>query len=98
MARYAVIDEKCVVQNVIEWDGVAKWCPPLGCTLKPHEQTGRGDIWVEALQDFVRPLKNLMEPEDESSLAQRAASFEKAKGAFKAQMTFINDTGVHEPI
>ncbi len=98
MARYAVIDDKNVVQNVIEWDGVAKWAPPPGHSVKPHEQVGRGDVWIEELQDFVRPLKVMMPPEDEISLAQRAASFEEAKARFKAQMTFINDTGAHEPL
>jgi len=98
MARYAVIDEKNIVQNVVEWDGVAKWAPPPGCFVKPHEQTGRGDIWMEEIQDFVRPLKNLMMPEDEISLAQRAAAFEEAKAKFKSGMTFISDSGNHEPI
>ena len=98
MARYAVIDEKNVVQNVIEWDGVTQWKPPKGHSVRPHEQTGRGDIWMEELKDFVRPLKNLTEPEDEISLAQRAKSFEEAKAKFKSQMTFINNAGVHEPV
>lgn len=32
MARYAVIDAENIVQNVIEWDGVAEWSPPDGQT------------------------------------------------------------------
>ena len=29
MARYAVIDGSHAVINVIEWDGVATWSPPV---------------------------------------------------------------------
>ena len=32
MARYAVIDAENIVQNLIEWDGVAEWSPPDGQT------------------------------------------------------------------
>jgi len=32
MARYAVIDADNIVQNVIEWDGVAEWSPLDGQT------------------------------------------------------------------
>lgn len=96
MGRYAVIDEKGIVQNVIEWDGIANWKPPEGCTLKPHDQVGRGDIWHEGINDFVRPLSVMMAPEDAVSLQQRAQAFEQAKEKFKSGITFINDTGSHE--
>lgn len=98
MARYAVIDENGVVQNVIEWDGIAQWEPPKGCTLKPHEQVGRGDLWHEGLQEFVRPLSMMMPPEDEKSLALRAALFAEAKARFKSGITLITDTGAHDAI
>jgi len=98
MGRYAVIGPDNVVQNVIEWDGVAKWNPPSGCTLKPHDQVGRGDVWDGVREDFLRPLKNLMMPEDEGSLAQREKAFQEAKAKFKSGITIINDSGDHEQL
>ncbi len=96
MARYAVINDKGVVENVIEWDGVQNWRPPEGHTVKPHEQVSRGDVWIEALNDFVRPLSSMMPPEDEVSLQQRAQAFEEAKTRFKSGMTFITSSGSHD--
>ena len=98
MARYAVIGPDNIVQNVVEWDGVARWQPPVGCAVRPHEQVGRGDIWHPELGEFVRPLSVMMEPESEDSLVQRAKSFEEAKAKFRSGLTFINDTGAHEAI
>ena len=98
MARYAVIDADNIVQNVVEWDGVAKWSPPPGCCMKPHEQVGRGDVWHPVLGEFVRPLSVMTQPEDDISLEQRAKAFEEAKAKFKSGITFINDRGAHEAI
>jgi len=98
MARYAVIDADNVVQNVIEWDGIANWRPPSGCTLRLHNQVSRGDIWDPVRGDFMRPLSVMMPPEDEVSLAQRNQAFQEAKAKFKSGLTFINDTGAHEAI
>ena len=96
MARYAVVDESGVVQNVIEWDGVAQWKPPEGCTVKPHEQVGRGDIWLDSIQEFARPMSMLTPPEDEISLGLRAKLFEEAKAKFKSGITIITDSGAHD--
>lgn len=98
MGRYAVLNNKNVVTNVIEWDGEAKWSPPDGHFVRPHEQCAIGDIWMGDLDDFVRPLKELLAPEDESSLAERSQMFEQAKSRFKTGMTFITPTGAHEPV
>jgi hypothetical protein len=95
MARYAVIDDQNEVVNVIEWDGVSNWMPPAGHVVIPHEQCARGDIWMEEIEDFVRPLKVMYAPEDETSLAERSAIFEQAKAKFKTGMTFIDHTGAH---
>lgn len=98
MGRYAVINSDGVVENVVEWDGVAPWQPPEGCTVKPHEQVGRNDIWLESIQEFVRPMSMLTPPLDEISLAARAKAFEAAKAKLKSGLLLINDTGAHEAI
>lgn len=98
MARYAVIDDQNIVKNVVEWDGEKQWAPPAGCTVRPHEQCAMGDIWMDSIDDFVRPLKVMMAPEDPISMAERAQKFQQAKADLKLGITIINLTGDHEPI
>lgn len=93
MDRYAVINEKNVVVNVIAWDGEAEWAPPAGHRIERHEDVARGDVWVESLNEFVRPLSILKPPEDEVSIAQRKEAYEKAKKGLKASMLFIDLEG-----
>lgn len=33
MSRYAIIDERGIILNVIEWDGERRWTPPTGTQL-----------------------------------------------------------------
>lgn len=93
MDRYAVINEKNEVVNVIVWDGVSKWNPPEGHRVERNEDVGRGDIWLESIQDFVRPMKNLKLPEDEISIAQRKQHYQEAKSRLSSSIFFINDQG-----
>ncbi len=90
MDRYAVINEKGEVVNVIAWDGVAQWKPPEGHRVLPHHDVARGDIWSESLDDFVRPLKNLKPPEDEISIKERKAAYEESKMKLKSSMLFLD--------
>ncbi len=93
MDRYAVVNEKNEVVNVIAWDGVSLWNPPEGHSIQKNEDVGRGDIWMESIQDFVRPLKNLKPPEDEISIAQRKQMYEEAKSNLKKSILFLNEKG-----
>jgi hypothetical protein len=93
MDRYAVINEKNTVVNVIAWDGIAKWTPPEGHRLEQHEDVGIGDVWIEELKQFVRPLSNLKAPEDEISISERRSAYEEAKNKLKSSMLFIDHTG-----
>ena len=34
MANYAVLDASANVVNVVIWDGVAQWSPPVDCTTQ----------------------------------------------------------------
>lgn len=58
-SRYAVIDKSNRVINVIVWDGLTEWHPPSGCMVKETQEAAIGDIWMEDLQDYVRPLSIL---------------------------------------
>ena len=49
MARYIVIDASGAVINAVEWDGVAEWSPPEGCTLEQHD---------------TAPITEIAQPED----------------------------------
>ncbi len=60
-SRYAVIDKNNRVINVIAWDGLTEWQPPTGCMVKETKEADIGDIWMEYLQDYVRPL-SIMKP------------------------------------
>lgn len=62
-SRYAVIDKSHRVINVIVWDGLTEWQPPSGCMVKETQEAAIGDIWMEDLQDYVRPLSILKPPE-----------------------------------
>ena len=61
MARYAVIDAENIVQNVIEWDGVAEWSPPDGQTalLDTDPPTAQlSYIYDPATGTFSAPVGN----------------------------------------
>ena len=96
MDRYAVIDPSGKVINVIAWDGQAKWSPPEGHTVKKSEECGIGDIWVDAIQDFARPMSVLKPPENEETIAERKAIYEQAKSELKSSMLFLNLEGQPE--
>lgn len=36
MNRYAVINSANKVVNIIKWDGVSPWSPPVGCIAVPE--------------------------------------------------------------
>lgn len=97
-SRYAVIDQNSRVINVIMWDGITEWQPPTGCMVKETHEAGMGDIWMEDLQDYVRPLSMLKPPEDDNSKAERQASYEEAKAQLKASILSVNLTGDLESI
>lgn len=41
--RWAVIDSKKIVVNVVEWDGERPWTPPEGCEVVQHDTADIGD-------------------------------------------------------
>lgn len=101
MDRHAVINKETgEVVNVIAWDGEAKWNPPEGHYTFPHEDCARGDFWDEKRQDFVRPIKNIKLPEDETSIKERKAHYEESKKRLKVSPTvwIINDIGQAEEL
>ena len=55
--NYAIVGEDNVVINVAAWDGVSPWTPPENTRLIQSDFAAIGDIWVEAISDFVRPLQ-----------------------------------------
>ncbi len=50
MGRHAIINEKNIVVNVIEWDG-EPWNPPLGHALIASNVLNVGDIYVKPTND-----------------------------------------------
>lgn len=54
MGRYAVINEKNIVVNVIEWNGEV-WSPPIGCALIAAEGFNIGNIFVKPANDATPP-------------------------------------------
>lgn len=53
MSRYAIIENSIVV-NIIEWDGVSKYTPPVNTTL--IDITSSCDIgWSYQNEGFVEP-------------------------------------------
>lgn len=59
MARYAVLDKDGLVVNVIEWDGLAKWSPPDGCTVQPDLDNAIEikDVWDDNTKTLVRNIQ-----------------------------------------
>ena len=92
-SRYAVIDQNNRVVNVIMWDGIAEWQPPKNHSVKESHEAGIGDIWMEELKDYVRPLSIMKPPEDENSKEERTAAYEQAKEALKSSILFVNLQG-----
>jgi hypothetical protein len=65
MGRWAVVDDATGdVVNVIAWDGVARWAPPVGCSAKELVQeedvqkTEPGSKWDGVSGKFSRPDTN----------------------------------------
>lgn len=54
MGRYAVINEKNIVVNVIEWNG-EPWNPPLGCALVTGERLNIGETFFQSVDDATPP-------------------------------------------
>lgn len=95
-SRYAVIDQNNLVTNVIMWDGVTQWQPPAGYVVKETQEAAIGDIWMEGLQDYVRPLSIMKTPEDDTSKAERAAAYNEAKARLAASILSVNLQGALE--
>ncbi len=101
MDRHAVINQATgEVIGIIIWDGITKWSPPEGHRVVQHEDCARGDIWIESLNDFVRPLSMLKAPEDDISIAQRKSFYEECKRKLKVNASFmvLNDSGQPEKL
>jgi hypothetical protein len=95
-SRYAVIDQNNLVTNVIMWDGVTQWKPPEGYVVKETQEAAMGDIWMENLQDYVRPLSIMKPPEDDTSKAEREAAYNEAKARLAASILSVNLQGALE--
>jgi hypothetical protein len=88
--RYAVVDiSSNTVVNVIAWDGQAQWTPPQGYRIQKDEDVAIGDIWIDSLNQFVRPLSLVKPPEDEISIAERRAMYSASKAILKTGGIFI---------
>lgn len=55
MYRHAVVDEKThIVKNVIKWDGVANWRPPVGTYVVRHDICDIGDFYDKGANQFIK--------------------------------------------
>ena len=55
--KYAVINSDTnIVENVIIWDGVTPWTPPVGYYVKPIGDSGAGIGWSYIDGQFVPPI------------------------------------------
>lgn len=51
--RYAVINPEKIVVNVIIWDAVSNWEPPLDCILVKTDTGGIGDMYDMDTLSFI---------------------------------------------
>lgn len=55
MATYAILDGSGNVTNVIDWDGVTAWKPPMGHTVQINDGTAQiGGTWNGT--NFIPPI------------------------------------------
>lgn len=52
--RYAVVNEKGHIVNVIIWDGVAKWSPLAGHLVICHDNCDIGDRWDTESKELIK--------------------------------------------
>lgn len=90
MDRYAVINADGKVVNIIIWDGLSSWRPPIGHRIEKNHDLNIGDRWISSLNEFVRPLSLAKTPEDEISIAQRKLNYEHAKNILKKSIIFLD--------
>ncbi len=55
MARYAVINPSSKVVNIVLWDGVSNWKPPVGCKVVICDglHVHVGDSYDDQAKSFV---------------------------------------------
>ena len=79
MARYIIVSAEGVVLNACEWDGIADWSPPDGCTAVKHGSAQTGDTYIHGVvtpapvPEPVPPTKTFEE------LVAEATSFDDLK-------------------
>ena len=47
--KYIIIDADGLITNAIEWDGVAEWSLPEGCTAVESEAGSPGDSYIDGV-------------------------------------------------
>lgn len=53
--RHAVVNKETkIVSNVIVWDGVSKWSPPVGHDVVRHDKCDIGDIYEASTKSFSK--------------------------------------------
>jgi len=71
--RYAVVNEKGHIVNVIIWDGTSKWTPPVGHFVVRHDKCDIGDRWDKDSKQLIKICRlNGCEHESHGSEEQRS--------------------------
>jgi hypothetical protein len=70
MSNYLVIKDDKVV-NIVVWDGVSEWMPPVGTTVQLAPE-GVGIGWVSANGEWVAPDQHQSPAEDPAKISARA--------------------------
>ena len=77
--KYIIIDADGLITNAVEWDGVAEWSPPEGCTAIESEAGSPGDSYIKGeIVPAPVPVPQPAVPTFEELVAQ-ASSFADLK-------------------
>ena len=86
--RYIIIDADGLITNACEWDGVAEWAPPEGCTAVELESGSPGDSYIDGavvLAPVPEPVPEPAVPTFEELVAQ-ASTFAELKALVAAKI------------
>jgi len=87
--KYIIIDADGLITNAVEWDGVAEWSPPEGCTAIESEAGSPGDSYIDGVV-IPAPPPPVPEPEPAvptfEELVAQASSFEELKALVAAKI------------
>ena len=84
--KYIIIDADGLITNAVEWDGVAEWSLPEGCTAIKSEAGSPGDSYIDGAVVPAPVPEPVPPPPTFEDLVAQASSFAELKALVAAKI------------